>query len=37
MRTSETDPIRVDFLAPADLGLSGRLGLTLAPEKKDPP
>jgi protein-tyrosine phosphatase len=36
MRTSETDPIRVDFLAPADLGLPGRLGLTLAPGKKDP-
>jgi protein-tyrosine phosphatase len=36
MRTSETDPLRVDFLAAADLGLPGRLGLTLAPGKKDP-
>jgi len=36
MRTSKTDPIRVDFLDPADLGLPGRLGLTLAPGKKDP-
>jgi protein-tyrosine phosphatase len=35
MRTSQTDPIRVDFLAPADLGLPGRLGLTIAPGKKD--
>lgn len=36
MKTSETDPIRVDFLAPDDLGLPGHLGLTLAPGKKDP-
>lgn len=36
MRTSETDPIRVDFIAPADLGLLGRLGLSIAPGKKDP-
>ena len=35
MRTSETDPIRVDFLAPADVGLPGRIGLTIAPGKKD--
>jgi protein-tyrosine phosphatase len=35
MRTSETDPIRVDFLAPADVGLPGRIGLTFAPGKKD--
>ena len=35
MKTSETDPIRVDFLAAADLGLPGFLGLTLAPGKKD--
>jgi protein-tyrosine phosphatase len=36
MRTSETDPIRVDFVAPADLELPGRLGLTIAPGKRDP-
>ena len=35
MKTSETDPIRVDFLAPADVGLPGRIGLTFAPGKKD--
>jgi hypothetical protein len=36
VRTSETDPIRVDFL-PADAGLGpGRLGMTFAPGKKAP-
>lgn len=35
MRTSDTDPIRVDFLPPWDLDLPGRLGLTFAPGKKD--
>jgi hypothetical protein len=35
MRTSTANPIRVDFLADADLGLPGRLGLTIAPGKKD--
>lgn len=35
MRTSETGPIRVDFVAQADLNLPGRLGLTIAPGKKD--
>ncbi len=35
MRTSETDPIRVDFVAQADLDLPGQLGLTIAPGKKD--
>jgi protein-tyrosine phosphatase len=36
VRTSETDPIRVDFL-PAGTGLApGRLGMTFAPGKKAP-
>jgi protein-tyrosine phosphatase len=35
MKSSETDPIRVDFLAAADVGLPGRIGLTFAPGKKD--
>jgi len=35
MRTSETDPIRVDFLTHGDLDLPGRIGLTFAPGKKD--
>jgi len=36
VRTSKTDPIRVDFL-PADTGLGpGRLGMTFAPGKKAP-
>jgi hypothetical protein len=36
VRTSETDPIRVDFL-PADQALGpGRLGMTFAPGKKAP-
>lgn len=30
-RTSETHPIRVDFLTPEMLGLPGRLGMTIAP------
>ncbi len=36
MKTSQTNPLRVDFLAPPDLGLPGRIGLTIAPGKKDP-
>jgi protein-tyrosine phosphatase len=35
MRTSDTDPIRVDFLTQVDLDLPGRIGLTFAPGKKD--
>jgi protein-tyrosine phosphatase len=35
MRTWDADPLRVDFLAPADLGLPGRIGLTIAPGTKD--
>jgi len=35
MRTSDTDPIRVDFLTHGDLDLPGRVGLTFAPGKKD--
>jgi len=35
MRTSDTDPIRVDFLTQGDLDLPGRIGLTFAPGKKD--
>ena len=35
MRTSDTHPIRVDFLTQGDLDLPGRLGLTFAPGKKD--
>ncbi len=33
-KTSESDPIQVDFLPPEALDLSGRLGMTLAPGKK---
>jgi ADP-ribosyl-[dinitrogen reductase] hydrolase len=33
-RTSETHPIRADFLSPEVLGLSGRLGMTFAPGMK---
>jgi protein-tyrosine phosphatase len=33
VRTSDTDPIRVDFVDPAAHGLPGRLGLTFAPGK----
>jgi hypothetical protein len=35
-RTSETHPIRVDFLPDEVVNLSGRIGLTIAPGKKDP-
>lgn len=34
MKTSESDPIRVDFLIPGMLGLSGRIGMTISPGKK---
>jgi protein-tyrosine phosphatase len=33
-RTSESDPIQVDFLPQEEIELPGRLGLTLAPGKK---
>jgi len=33
VKTSKTDPIRVDFLPVSALGLSGRIGLTIAPGK----
>ncbi len=33
-KTSESDPIRVDFLPPETLELPGRLGITFAPGKK---
>ena len=33
-KTSESDPILVDFLPQEELGLPGQLGLTLAPGKK---
>jgi protein-tyrosine phosphatase len=36
VRTSETDPIRVDFLPRAARRLPGRIGLTFAPGKRDP-
>lgn len=36
MRTSQTDPIRVDFLPAQASRLGGRIGLTFAPGKKDP-
>jgi ADP-ribosylglycohydrolase/protein-tyrosine phosphatase len=36
VRTSITDPIRVDFLPNAPGAPAGRIGLTLAPGKKDP-
>lgn len=35
MKTADTDPIRVDFLAAADVGLPGGIGLTLDPGKED--
>jgi len=35
VKTSETSPIYVDFLEPGDTGLSGRIGLTIAPGKND--
>ncbi|RPJ69687.1 MAG: protein phosphatase [Acidobacteria bacterium] len=34
-KTSGSSPIYVDFLDPADTGLSGGIGLTIAPGKKD--
>ena len=37
VKTSETSPIYVDFLDPADTGLPGRIGLTIAPGKNDGP
>ncbi|MBD1910918.1 MULTISPECIES: cyclin-dependent kinase inhibitor 3 family protein [unclassified Leptolyngbya] len=33
LRTSETHPIHVDFLTPEATGLSGQIGMTLAPGK----
>ncbi len=33
-KTSESHPIRVDFLPQEEIGLPGRLGMTLAPGKK---
>ncbi len=36
-KTSESSPIYVDFLDPADTRLSGRIGLTIAPGKNDGP
>ena len=33
-KTSESDPIRVDFLPREETGLPGRLGMTFAPGKK---
>jgi protein-tyrosine phosphatase len=35
VKTSGTSPIYVDFLDPADTGLPGRIGLTIAPGKND--
>jgi protein-tyrosine phosphatase len=35
MSASERNPIRVDFVADEHLGVPGRLGLTIAPGKKD--
>lgn len=35
-KTSETHPIRVDFLEGETLGLPGRLGMTICPGVKDP-
>ena len=36
MKTSTNTPIRLDYLAAKDLGLPGRIGLTIAPGKRDP-
>ena len=36
MRTSESHPIRVDFVGQETLGLPGRLGMTICPGVKDP-
>jgi protein-tyrosine phosphatase len=35
-KTSATDPIRVDFLPVADVGLAGCIGMTFAPGKRAP-
>ena len=35
LRTSETSPLYVDFLPAEALGLPGRIGLTIAPGKRD--
>ncbi|MEO9193529.1 MAG: ADP-ribosylglycohydrolase family protein, partial [Polyangia bacterium] len=37
MRSSSNDPIQVAMLVEADHGLPGRIGLTIAPGKKDAP
>ena len=37
MKASAASPIHVDFLAAEDTGLPGRIGLTIAPGKKDGP
>ena len=37
LRTSDTNPLRVDFLSAEALKGSGRIGLTFAPGKKDLP
>jgi protein-tyrosine phosphatase len=34
--TSATNPLRVDFIAPEELDLPGRIGMTFAPGKKQP-
>lgn len=36
VRTSETDPIRVDFLPEGLAGMPGRLGMTIGPGKQGP-
>ena len=36
MKTSSSDPIRVDFLPVSALGVPGRVGMTFAPGKKAP-
>ena len=36
MKTSDSDPIRVDFLPGEALGLQGRIGMTISPGKKLP-
>jgi hypothetical protein len=36
LKTSETHPIRVDFLPDQVVNLSGRIGMTMAPGLKDP-
>jgi ADP-ribosyl-[dinitrogen reductase] hydrolase len=37
LRTSANDPLRVDFLSAAVVGLPGQIGLTIAPGKRDLP